>query len=525
MPDLAQPAASHQRQSLRRSRRPSPALIGVIAGLATLTLYAATCARGPEWQDSGLHQLRIVVGQIENPMGLALSHPLHYYLGRAMLALPFGDPLFKLNLLSGICGAIGVGVLAGLVVALTRSRLAAGLAAAALAFAHSYWQMSATTETYTLAAALMTIEWACLLKFARSRRPIWLAAVFAVNGLHVADHLLGLLTLATYGVLLIERIARRRVAPVWLPLAIGIWVVTASPYWSLVLQRCMQGGDLGAILHSAIFGGRIGRTGWSAQVLNTGLSASQLKLAVLTFGYCFPSAAPWLALLGVLRRARGRMRVFRRVLLVQTVIIFIFVGRYTIPDLYTFFVPVCTVTALWFGLGAASLLRRCRSRRARGWLATLLLVNAALPLTVYLVFPALARERGWLERRLREIPFRDAYAYHFQPWRFQDDSARQLAREVLSQAGEDGWVIAGGGVAPAVTLTFLLDGGPPGAQVFWYDACQTDPGRPPITPDDVRAHIEHGHRVLLVPAFGFDHLIPEQARIDKSGIFWEVELP
>ena len=341
-----QSEAAHDLRVSAHTRRGSPCRVGLIAGGIALALYALTCARGVEWQDPGIHQYRIVTAQLEHPLGLALSHPLHYWVGRAALLLPGLDPVFKLNLMSALFGAVGVGALAGLVTGLTHNRLAGGLAAATLALAHSYWQMSALTETYSLAAALMTIEWVLLLRYARTHRPLWLVAVFAVNGLHVADHLLGLLTLATYGVLLVERIVRRRVAPRWLPVAIGAWIVTASPYLLLVVGHFARTGDLAKTLHSALFGGGADSAGWAGEVLNASLSLGQLKLAGLTFGYCFPSAAGLVALVGLLRGTRGRRRLFRLVLLAQTVVVFVFVGRYTIRDLYTYFVPVCVLTAL-----------------------------------------------------------------------------------------------------------------------------------------------------------------------------------
>src|SRR3990172_7525821 len=50
--------------------------------VAAFTLYAATANRGAQWQDSGYHILRMVTKEPVNPLGLALSHPLHHWLGR-----------------------------------------------------------------------------------------------------------------------------------------------------------------------------------------------------------------------------------------------------------------------------------------------------------------------------------------------------------------------------------------------------------------------------------------------------------
>jgi hypothetical protein len=508
-----------------RSRRRSAVFAGVVAFVATFALYAATCARGVEWQDSGFHQYRVMAGWVESPFGLATSHPLHQYLGRALVAFPVGDPLFKLNLLSAFCGAVGVGVLAGALVSLSGSVLAAGFAAAALALSHSYWQMSALTETYTLAAALMTIEWACLLAYLRTGRPVWLVAVFAVNGLHIADHLLGLLTLPTYVVFALDRLFRRRIRPAWLLLAAAVWVVGTSPYLMLCIGHFQRTGDLALTLHRAFFGGAGPHSGWQSEVLNTRISAAHAKLVVLTYGYCFPSATAVIALLGVFRKMRGRRRPLWWVMIAQTFIIFVFVGRYNIRDLYTFFVPVCVVTAFWFGLGAASLLRRWRSGISRRVLLALLLVNALLPVAVYVVFPQVARERGWLRSQMSDIPFRDEYNTFFRPWRCFDHSAALFARAALERLQPGDWLIAGATDSPAVALTHRLEGGPPDTEVFLYARCLTDTTRPLNTIDDVRAHLRSGRRILLRPVVGTTQLVPSEAVLDRSSYLWEIRAP
>jgi hypothetical protein len=218
-------------------------------------LYVFTCAPGVEWQDSGVHQYRIVTGQAENSRGLALSHPLHYWLGRGLLRIPLGEPAYRLNLLSAVCGAVGVGLLAALLTRLVRRQQAVFFAAGALLVAHSYWQMSAVTETYTLAGALMVVEWWLLLAYVARGQPLWLVAVFGVNGLHVADHPLGLLTGVTYVVLLLERVARGKLAVQWLLAAAVAWLIGASPYLALAAGYYQRTGDLAMTIQSALFGG------------------------------------------------------------------------------------------------------------------------------------------------------------------------------------------------------------------------------------------------------------------------------
>lgn len=498
--------------------------IGLVTGIGALLLYVGTCSPGVEWQDSGVHQYRIVTGRLESTYGLALSHPLHYYLGRVALAVPLGDALRKLNLLSCLGGALAVGLLAGVVFRITISRCAALLAAATLAVAHSFWQMAALTETYTLAAGLMTLEWAMLLRYLRRGHPLWLMAVFAVNGLHVADHLLGLLTLATYGVLLLALVLRRRLAPVWLAIAGAAWLVGAAPYVALVVGHFLRTGDLANTLQSALFGlGPDGHT-YSGQVLNVSLSLAHLKLVVLTFGYCFPSAAGLIALVGVLARARGWRQTFRRVLLAQTIIIFMFVGRYTVADLYTFFVPVCVLTAWWVGVGTARLLHRWHVPARRVWPLALLGLNALLPLVVYSVFPGVAAQRGWLRADMRDLPHRDEYAAFLKPWRHGDDSAQRFAQDVLSAVDAGDWIVADSTTAPAIALV-ALRADRTDVRVFSIRWCLVPPGDPPLTDEALLAHVAGGGRVLVVPSSYIQSVIPLPLTVAEDEPFWWVQPP
>lgn len=503
----------------------SARLTGVLAGTFALALFTITCSRGVEWQDSGIHQYRILTGWLEHPLGLALSHPLHYWAGRVLVGAGSGDPLLMLNLMSAFFGAVGVGVLAGVVTAFTRRSAAGWLAAATLALSHSYWQMSALTETYTLAAALMMIEWACLFRYVRTQHPVWLITVFFVNGLHVADHLLGLLTLATYGTLLLVLLIRRRLALGWLPLAAALWFLAASPYLALLAGHYQHTHDLAGTVRSALFGGGALSQGWSQNVLNTRLSASQLKLATLTFGYCFPSLAGLVALAGIVSRTRGRRRVFRWVLIAQTVIICVFVGRYTIKDLYTYFVPVCVLTAFWFGLGVAWLLRRCRTTRARRTVIGVLAAQALVPVVVYWAFPIVAQRRGLLRDQLRDLPFRNEYRHFFRPWRCCDDSPERFAREALAQTGENGWLLAGSTTGPMVAAVQHVRGGPPEARVYWWRMCLTDRTAPDLTDEALRRHIEQGGGAVGAPAPEVQNVVRQPLVIDRTTPFWRIRLP
>ncbi len=507
----------------RRARRHA-LLTGLACGLGALLLYWLTADPGVGWQDTSVHQLRIVTGWIENPYGLALSHPLHYWLGRLAIRLP-GEPAWLLNLMSGLFGAVGVGMIAAIVTSLT-ARPAAGVFGAMTAgLAHSFWQLSVVTETYTLAAALMTIEWAVLLAYVRSKRPLLIVTLLALNGLHIANHLLGTLTLATYGVLLIWLVTSKRLQLRWAAAALVAWSVTSSPYWALVASHWLQHGDLLNTLNSAFFGEGISGEGYSAEVFNMRLGPSVLKNGVLWLGYNLPSLAGLAALAGLIRKPVGRDKVFYVVMAAQAIIIVLFVVRYAIMDIYTYFVPVAAVAGLWAGVGADRLLSAVATRPRRIALATLLTISGLMPVGVYAVVPELARQRGLFASRLRDLPYRDEYAYYFSPWRFQDNSAARVARDLIELAGPDGWILGDLSSAYAVAYTRSLTGWRPETRVY--------AGPFPLGIDEprgqhvaaMREHLSRGGRAVGMPFPGDEPDWGMFRRVPRGEHYWELKLP
>jgi hypothetical protein len=385
---------------------------------------------------------------------------------------------------------------------LTRRAVAGVFAALTMGLAHSYWQLSVVTETYTLSTALMTIEWAVLLRYGRTSRPLLMVALFAVNGLHIANHLLGTLTLATYGVLLVWAVARKRLAMRWAATAILAWIVMASPYWALVLAHWQQHGDLADSLHSAFFGEGVGGKGYAREVFNVAITPAVLKDALLLLGYNLPSLGGLVALVGLVRKPSGRDTLFQTMMIAQTAIIVPFVIRYSIADVYTYFVPVVAVAGLWAGIGAGRLLSAVASRPRRIVLTYALLCSALLPIGIYLWFPWMARQRGWFAGRLGDLPYREKHAYYFRPWRFGEDSAARVSRDLIRLAGPEGWILADASTAYAVAYTRWVQG--------WREEARVYAGPVPLGIDEpisvhvdvMREHLARGGRAVGLPFSG-----------------------
>lgn len=569
-----------------------PAVVGVGMGLAALVLYAATALTGVAWQDSGVHQYRILVGAAESPYGLALSHPLHHWLGVCLLRLlPDGvDPATALNQMSAFWGAVGIGCLAALVECLTRRTAAALLGGSVAMLGHAYWQMSCMTETYTLASALMVIEWLLLVRFCRTGRPAWLVAVMGVNGLHVADHLLGLLPLAVYGVLwlvLLWRGQRREsraatanelestrvggaggqgvasggVSMGWAAAGAASWLAGAAPYWTLVADHYARTGDLIGTLYSTFFGAE-----FADEVLNARLSWRLIQSAAMVFFYNFPSLAAAIGAWGLIAAIRGidQARTFRdgvnassggdsapdgihdikrgaesspgrpaatggerwllRILAAQSALIALFVLRYSIHDQYTFYVPVCAAMGLWFGIGSDRMLARVGRVSARRGLVAFLAVNALLPLPTYMIAPEIARERGWLNSRLRELPFRDRYSHFMHPWKRHDRSAAQFADAALHLARPGDWLLLDMTTAYTTAFVCRRRGSPAGIRIYAFEKSVDEPSRVDLAGKELRRFIEGGGRAwALMPSGGIERQFGAYVGFQRTDeLLWRV---
>ncbi len=501
--------------------------IGLLVGAAALLLYAATASRGVLWQDSGVHQYRIAVGQAENPYGLALSHPVHHWIGRGVAAVvPPAGLGFALNLISAAAGAAAVGLIAGLTAALTGLRRAGLIAGLTAGVAHAYWQLSAVTETYALQVALLAAEWCLLLRYLRSGNWLWLAGLFCVNGLHVANHLLGLLALATYGVLVVERLARGRLPLAALPALMLGWVLGALPYLVLIADHYAREGDLAATLYSALFGAGTTGGGYRRHVLNVSISGGQLRKFAMILGYNFPSLAGLIALGGI---AASRQRIpapLWWVLVAQSSLYFAFVARYPIEDQYTFLLPVCALCGVWCGLGVAAAFDVICSPVVRQWTTGVLVAHAAWPVVVYMAFPWIAEQRGWLGKSWRDLPYRDEYSAFLHPWKHHDDSAERYTRDTLARVAPGGWILADATTACPIAFSAEVSGVMREKRplIFSAESC-VNKRRQRLTVHELRAFLAGGGDVLAVPSYDVEKLWGADFEIERNGDWWRVRLP
>jgi len=409
--------------------------------LLFFVLYATTANRGAQWQDSGFHILRVVEGQLLNPRGLALSHPLHHWLGRAAAwALPV-EPCLAVTLISGLAGAVAVANVFGCVRTLTGRSGAALLAAVSLGVAHTFWQLATVTESYTLCAALLSGECWCLAAYARSGCRKRLCGALLLNGLGVANHLLAGLTTPVLLFVVIYGLRNGRIRAIHALAAAGLWVAGSMPYMGMVLGELLASGEMAGTLRSALFGHT-----FAEEVLNASLSP---RLLGITLGFAllsFPNLLLSAAAYGLARGGRtDAPRLARRALAAGLILHAVFVLRYRIVDQHTFLLPTFVLLCIFGGIGFAAAgermtRQRTSPRRVRAAMAAAVGLLILTP-AVYAVVPPLARHFRLLKSVARHKPYRDDYTYLLTPWSVADRSADRMSREAVALAGQDGLIV------------------------------------------------------------------------------------
>ncbi len=408
-----------------------------IVVVASGLLYLLTASHGWQWQDPGYHILRVIAGQVDHPLGLALTHPLHHYLARAFVAILPVRVSFAVTLVSVVAGAIATANVYGCVLTLTRRQGPALFAAFSLALANTFWQMATLAETYTLGAALLSAECWCIASYARHPRRGALYAMMFFNGLGLANHLQALLTLPVLLVILLSAWGRRRIRGSGLASCAGLWLLGASPYLLLVFRTLVWSRDFSGTLHSALFGR------YAGDVLNVRLTFGMIAMNLLFITYNFPNLLLPAALAGMLPRLTRDASVpalARRAYTAGLIIHLVFVFRYTIVDRHTFFLPAYTLLAILGGIGAAAVITSATIRWRQRWalIATVLLVMTP---TVYAAAVVIARQRGVLGQHEHHKPYRDDYLYLLAPWSVAETSAERMATEAVAAAGDGGMIV------------------------------------------------------------------------------------
>ena len=387
-------------------------------------LYATTCAPAILWQDSGLFVYRTWHNDLVGNLGLALSHPFYIIVCIAAKYIPVGSLAHRVNLVSAVFGAITIANLFLLLRLWLGKIPPAIIGAVTLMISWNFWQHSVIAEVYTLYTATLLGELIVLLLYVRTGKSGYLYLLGFLNGLSIANHLLGIFSLSCYVVFTVILLSRRQVSLKHLGAAILLWVIGASPYEYLIIKEALSSGNLQATLISAMFG-----SGWEHSVLNTSLSMKMMLENIIFILLNFPTPNFVLFFVGLrVLRKTGPSRSFANIMLALLLLYFVFAFRYTVPDRYSFFVPFYCIAAVIIGLGADALLNRFNYKM----LTVLILAFTLLPVPVYYVIPDVAKKVYKPLGQRRQRPYRDEYVYFLQPWKQSYRGAERFAEEALN---------------------------------------------------------------------------------------------
>src|SRR5438445_5185710 len=200
--------------------------IGAIAVTAIAgVLYFLTAARDIVVGDSP----ELIMAAVTLGVAHAPGYPLFTMLGHLFSLIPFGSIPFRVNLLSVTCDTLAIGVVYFSAFRLTKSRLAAAVAALLLAVNPTFWEWSLAAEVFPLnnlfaaMLILLLVTW-----HEHPERTGFLVAAFFVAGLALTNHQ----TIALLGPAFCFVLWRRRsiLRPRLLAIGIAAFVIGLLPY-------------------------------------------------------------------------------------------------------------------------------------------------------------------------------------------------------------------------------------------------------------------------------------------------------
>jgi hypothetical protein len=263
-----------------------------------------------------------------------------------------------------------------------------------------------------------------LLLYIRTAKKRYLYLLGFLNGLSIANHLLGIFSLSCYIVFAVILLVRRQVGLKHIVFTILLWVIGVSPYEYLIIKNIISSDNIQATLASAVFG-----SGWGHSVLNTSISVKMIleNIIFILLNFPTPNFVLFFTGLWVLRKTKAD-RSFANILLGILILYFVFAFRYTVPDRYSFFVPFYCLAAVFIGLGADAILNRFNHKM----LTAMILAFTLLPVPVYYFLPDAAKKIYKPLGQRRQRPYRDEYVYFLQPWKQNYRGAERFADEALN---------------------------------------------------------------------------------------------
>jgi hypothetical protein len=377
------------------------ALIALVLGLGSGTLYVATCAPSVLFGDSGEFQFVPYILGIAHPTG----YPLYLLLGWLWShLLPMGDVAYRMNLFSVLWAALAVGLSYPLALRIITDglrvtsecddscrrsdaksgdfalreantlRLAAATVSATFAVGQTFWSQAVIAEVYSFNAFFVVLVLLLLLRAMemplRPGRMLALAVAYGFSLTHHRTMLLLIPGMLAYvwlsGRLRESHSLKWRTVPALAvglvaPLLLYLYLPLRAPFVPYATLSLGQDQTLtlysntwrGFVDHltAAVFAGNLRLSG------NQPLSAAALAERLVMVWHLLRGqvgvAGAILALAGLVWLAVGRRRDLLALTGLCYLLIVLFNALYTIGDIAVLFIPSYLFVSLWIGLGVA----------------------------------------------------------------------------------------------------------------------------------------------------------------------------
>lgn len=225
--------------------------VNLLPFFVTFFIYALTTFPTVQSEDSGELITSALALDIAHPPG----YPLFVLVGKIFSTLlPFGDPAWRINIMSGFFGALTAQILYTIIKKKTTNDLIAFGMALFYAFSNIIWGQSNRAEVYTLNTFCIVLVIYLLMRWNDEKRSLWIFLAALVFGLGVGDH--HTILLAAPAIFIYILIKNRRVIinpKIVLP-CVGLLALGLSVYAYLPIRTYLAPYDNPAFIeHDALY--------------------------------------------------------------------------------------------------------------------------------------------------------------------------------------------------------------------------------------------------------------------------------
>ncbi len=369
---------------MHRTKKLFFALTVILSG----AIYWVTRCPTVELIDSGELALAAKNLGIAHPTG----YPLYTLIGRIFAFLPFGELIFRLNLLSLLFTAFGTGFLYLLISEFNSHEnetyikdTISSAAALFVAFSPVWWAQGTTNEVYSLNLLLISISIWSLAKFSNERNLRSLALSLYMLGLSLTNHLSAVYLIPGFLYLIIITLRTARLTRLSLGWLVALFVFPASLYAVLPIRAAFKPFlNWGAVNDPYFFYKHI--SGWQYRVWMFDRPIGQLLTGLGPAAKLFLEQFGWIGIIfigiGIFNCGKKQPRILIFAVLIWLVNL-VYVLNYEIGDIESYYLPMFLISAIFLAIGmlyiSELLIKQFGKSNAAAWV----LAGASFILPVY----------------------------------------------------------------------------------------------------------------------------------------------